>query len=102
MNVRPLADADVERALAVRNAVFRREPQELEYYRMRLETPSRRDFVAEVDGEIVGVAHSMPNIWETGSGYAFAGAAVLVEHRRRGIGSALLRAISEHAELLGS
>lgn len=101
-SVRPLVDADVERALAVRNAVFRREPIELGHYRMRLETPSRRDFVAEVDGEIAGVAHSMPNIWETASGYAFAGAAVLPEHRRRGIGSALMKAISAHAELLGS
>lgn len=102
MNVRPLEDADVERALAVRNTVFRREPLELAYYRARLDTPSRRDFVAEIDGAIVGVAHSMPNIWEPTSGYAFSGLAVLAEHRRRGVGTTLLRAISAHAELLGS
>lgn len=102
MNVRPLEDADVERAHAVRNAVFRREPMELDYYRARLETPSRRDFVAEVDGAIVGVAHSMPNIWEATSGYAWSNLAVLPDYRRRGIGTALLRAISSHAERLGS
>jgi GNAT superfamily N-acetyltransferase len=100
--VRPIGEDDIERALEVRNAVIRREPMQVEAFRARLARPGRLNVLAELDGRLVGIGHASPDTWQPDSGYAYAGAAVLAEHRRRGTGTAILAAVSEHAAGLGA
>jgi GNAT superfamily N-acetyltransferase len=61
-------------------------------------TPDRLMLLARVDGVVVG--SGMASRSETAGG-GFAAPRVLPGHRRRGIGSALLRALAEHVTALG-
>lgn len=67
------------------------------------EAPRRAAFVAEIDGEAVGMVNlalfeRMPKPGRPASRWAYLGNAfVLAAHRNRGIGAALLDAAVEHA-----
>jgi len=59
--------------------------------------------VAEVDGRIVGRADCrLENFFSDAIDLAFAGVAVTATHRRRGIGTRLLEAATNHAESIGA
>jgi GNAT superfamily N-acetyltransferase len=91
-------DEDYDAWRAVRMAVL---PDELCATVAELreqDSPDRVMLLARVDGRVVG--SGLAGRAETADA-AFAAPRVLPEHRRRGIGSALLRALAEHCTSLG-
>jgi GNAT superfamily N-acetyltransferase len=62
------------------------------------DSPTRLLLLARADGTVVG--SGMADRSET-TGGAFATARVLPDHRRRGVGSAILRALADHCAGLG-
>lgn len=92
--------ADLEVWTRVRNAVETYELSTVEDMRRELERdPDRLFLLAELDGGAVGCAFVSRS--ESGSGVAFALPRVRPAARRRGVGTALLRACSAHARELG-
>ena len=71
------------------------------YERLRQMAPNTLDLIAELDGKPVGVGFAAPNLVDPEGPSAHAGGFVLPEHRRRGVGTALLPVLSAHAEALG-
>ena len=63
-----------------------------------LDSPERLLLVAVVDGDVVG--SGIADRSDT-AGAGFVAPRVLTEHRRRGVGTALLRALAEHCRGLG-
>src|ERR1700754_937894 len=59
------------------------------------------DLLARVDGLPVGVGQASPKVDSPTATYGMASVRVLPEHRRLGIGTALLAAGSAHARALG-
>src|SRR3954471_23012272 len=103
MNVRIIeatTDADLERVLAVRNSMER--PLSLDGLRAeRSSTVATLDLIAERDGEDIGAGSVA---WGRRGGparSAFIFAWVLEEHRRRGIGGALLGRLTTFARSKG-
>lgn len=93
-----VTDEDYEAWRQVRLAVV---PDErcLSVPEMRaLDSPSRLLLIATVDGAVVG--SGLGDLSDT-SGAAFVAPRVMPEHRRRGYGSALLEALTEHGRSLG-
>jgi GNAT superfamily N-acetyltransferase len=94
--------AEFEAIAAIVTAVRPESPTSVEEMRWQDANWPGRRFVAEQDGRIVGTA-------TTGRIYAFPeaferywlGIDVLPDHRRQGIGSALLAAVSAHAREMG-
>lgn len=99
--VEPMREDDFADVLQVRNAVHVRDLLSADALRAIREGPGRLDLVARVDGRIVGCAGCQPDRWSPASGAAAAGAGVLPEFRRRGIGTRLAHAVSQHARSLG-
>ena len=103
--IRPAGDDDAELSAyaAVLNAVTPDGPTSLEEMRWQDVTyPGGRRFVAEVDGAIVGTArvgriYMYPPEFER----LWFGIEVLPEHRRQGIGTALLREVVDHTRAAG-
>ena len=62
------------------------------------DSPSRLLLLAELDGSVVGSGLADRSAT---AGVGFAAPGVLPEHRRQGVGSALLRALAEHCTGLG-
>lgn len=103
-HIRPVAStADLEALVDLVNAITPDDPASLEEIRWSDATyPGAARFLADVDGRPVATATvgriyvqaaDYPDLW----GYV----AVDPSHRRRGIGSALLRRISAHARSIG-
>jgi GNAT superfamily N-acetyltransferase len=103
--LRPVRDDDADLAAyaAVVNAVSPDSPTSLEEMRWEEATyPGGRRFVAEANGTIVGAAkvariYMYPPEFER----LWFGIEVLPEHRRQGIGTALLREIGAHTRSVG-
>lgn len=89
------SDADLEEWIAVRRAVLPNESAGTVEYMRKLETPDRLLLLAELDGQVAGsgLADRSSNRER-----AFLAPRVLPEWRRRGVGTALLRALAAHAE----
>jgi mycothiol synthase len=88
-----VSDADVEALTRVRNAIETYEISTVEEVRRAHERdPERRSYLAELAGEEVGCAFARRS--ETVPGYAVVLPRVLPQARRRGVGTALLRACS--------
>lgn len=98
--VRPVvSDRDLEAYVDVCNAVVPEDPSSLEQQRARLERDPRRLYLlAELSGEVVGTSYAGPSQTE---GRGAIGPRVLPRVRRRGVGTALLRAAVAHVRELG-
>lgn len=95
-------EAELELWLDLRNSVAAHEPVSAELIRFRrARHPTRADLLARLDGAPAGfgTAHERPD--RKTSPYLSAFVGVLPEFRRRGAGSALHLALSEHARRLG-
>jgi GNAT superfamily N-acetyltransferase len=75
------------------------DPEAIEQQRAR--TPSRRDWLAVLDGQPVGVGSSGMPVEMEASGVAVSMLLVLREARHRGVGRLLYRQVSAHARELG-
>ena len=102
VSVEPLADADIETWVAIRNAVDPQLPAIAEGIRRQRERDqTAAQVLARLDGEPagVGVAYEQGDLRGTDVAVAFFG--VLANRRRHGVGTALYRAASSHAHALG-
>lgn len=101
LTVRPVETLeDREASLAVANAVFPRRRISLADVLAYEEAVEHSiDLLAEADGQVVGSAHGG---LEAGPRHPSTSIAVLPEHRRRGIGTALYRELSEWARSIGA
>lgn len=91
------SDADLEAWRHVRIAVVPRERTDSVEELRRAATPERLMLLAYRDGELAGSGTGGRS--DTGGGFAIP--RVLSEHRRHGVGTALLDALGKHAEALG-
>ena len=94
-SVESAADLDVWAAL--KSTVVPNEPVTAEQI-VASDEPGRLLLLAEREGVAVGCGIAAPSHF---GGRAFVAVRVLAEHRRQGIGSELMRALSEHARTLG-
>ena len=95
---RALTDADLEAWRSVRRAVLPGErTATVDEMRARM-TPDQLHLVAELDGEIVGSGIAGRSDL---AGSSFVAPRVVPEARRRGVGTALLRELTEHVASLG-
>jgi len=86
------SDGDLEAWIAVRRRVLPNEPAATVEQMRALQAPERLLLLAERDGELAG--NGLAARSDTGGG--FVAPRVLPEHRRRGVGSALLERLLEH------
>jgi GNAT superfamily N-acetyltransferase len=93
---------ELERWIAVHNAVRADDPANLEQkVLIRAEELEHVDLLAYVDGEPVGIAKLSGDSESVRSGCPWIDVGVLPARRRRGIGSALLEAVSAQARRQG-
>jgi mycothiol synthase len=90
-------DADLEAWLAVRRRVLPDEPAATKEQMRALEAPERLLLLAERDGELAGSGLAARS--DTGGG--FVAPRILPEHRRHGVGTALLGRLLEHVRAHG-
>jgi mycothiol synthase len=100
--IEELRDEDVQAVLDLRNSVAPRDLLSAAALGAMRSAPGRLDLVARAGGRVVGAASCAPDRWSPGSGVAYAGAHVLPEFRRRGIGTRLAQEMSRHARSLGT
>lgn len=96
--IRPLREEDIPRVATFHRALM--PPGEgwgKEQWRFEREHPLRFPFVAETFGELIGVA----SFWDEGDAFYLATLLVVPEHRRKGIGRALIREGKALAQRLG-
>jgi len=91
------SDGDVAAYLDVRNRAEPLDPVTDASLRRNLERPNRLDLLALADGVPVATGFASRNPEDAESSYGFARVFVLPERRRRGIGTRLLEALSDHA-----
>ena len=91
------SDRDLEQWIAVRRRVLPDEPASTVEQMRALDTPDRLLLLAERDGELVGSGLAT----RSDTGGCFVVPRVLPEHRRRGVGTALLEPLLEHARARG-
>ncbi|MEP6976501.1 MAG: GNAT family N-acetyltransferase [Thermoleophilia bacterium] len=97
--VRPVeTDEDLEAWRQVRIAILPNERTSTVEEIRRAETPEQLMLIAEADGVLVGSGTAGRS--DVG-GHGFVAPRVLPEHRRRGVGTALLARLAEHVESLG-
>ena len=98
--VRPVgSEQELAAYVGVCNAVVPEDPIFVEQQHARLERDPRRLYLlAELSGEVVGASYAGPSQTE---GRGAIGPRVLGGARRRGVGSALLRAAVDHVRELG-
>jgi mycothiol synthase len=99
--VAPAGDDELELWASLRNAVDPQLPVAVDGVRRRQRDPTARHVLARVDGEPVGAgfAYEQGDLRGTDVAVAFFG--VIAGHRRLGAGTALYRAVSEHARTIG-
>lgn len=98
---RVAGEADIEAFLAIRAAVDPEYPITRESFDDELDAPGRIDLLALSGGVPAGCIFGS-KLWnDPDSTIGFVSLRVLEEQRRRGIGTALLRAVSAHHEALG-
>jgi mycothiol synthase len=85
-------DAEMDAWITVRRRVLPDEPAATVEQMRALEAPHRLLLLAELDGELAG--SGLADRSDTGGG--FVAPRILPEHRRRGMGSALLERLLEH------
>jgi GNAT superfamily N-acetyltransferase len=96
--IRPVrTDGDLHAWNHVRRAVLPDEPIATTEQMRARESPGRLLVIAEIDGDLVG--HGIADVSSYADG--FVAPRVLPQHRRRGIGSAVLEALLDHARALG-
>lgn len=94
-------EADIEAFLAIRAAVDPEYPMTRESWDDDQSKPGRIDLLARSDDVPAGCAFA-GKLWnDPGSTTGFVSIRVLDGHRRQGLGTALLRAVSAHVEALG-
>lgn len=93
------ADADV--FLALRRAIDPEHMPARMAYLEHIKAPGRVDVLAELDGEPVGAAFVERHGDDPAGPEGWMSVRVLREFRRRGVGTALFRAVSEHARADG-
>jgi mycothiol synthase len=91
------SSADLEAWAGLKSTVVPNEPVTAEQL-VASDEEGRLLLLAERDGIAVGCGIAAPSHF---GGRAFVAARVLAEHRRQGIGTELLRALTEHARALG-
>ena len=91
------SDRDLEQWLAVRRLVLPDEPASTVEQMRALDTPERLLLLAERDGELAGSGLATRS--DTGGGFVVP--RVLAEHRRRGVGTALLEPLLDHVRAHG-
>ena len=91
------SDRDLEQWVAVRRRVLPDEPASTIEQMRALDTPDRLLLLAERDGELVGSGLAT----RSDTGGCFVVPRVLPEHRRRGVGTALLEPLLEHVRAQG-
>jgi GNAT superfamily N-acetyltransferase len=91
------SDDDLVAWAALKSAVVPNEPVTAEQLRVAVE-PERVLLLADLDGELVGCGIADRSSF---GGRAFIAARVLPDHRRRGVGTALVQALGGHARSLG-
>jgi mycothiol synthase len=91
------SSADLETWAGLKSTVVPNEPVTAEQL-VASDEEGRLLLLAERDGVAVGCGIAAPSHF---GGRAFVAARVLAEHRRQGIGTELLRALTEHARALG-
>ena len=98
ITLRPVeTDDDLLQWIGVRRIVFPDEPAATMEQMRALEAPDRLLLLAERDGELAGSGLATRS--DTGDG--FVAPRVLPEHRRRGVGTALLAPLLEHVRAHG-
>jgi mycothiol synthase len=90
-------DADVAAWAELKSTVVPNEPVTAEQVRASDE-PRRLLLLAELDGVLAGCGIGAPSHFE---GLAFLAARVLPAYRRNGVATALVRALADHARVLG-
>jgi GNAT superfamily N-acetyltransferase len=90
-------DADLVAWAELKSTVVPNEPVTAEQVRSS-EEPGRLLLLAELDGVLAGCGIAAPSHFE---GLAFLAARVLPAYRRKGIATALVRALADHARALG-
>jgi mycothiol synthase len=102
LELRPVqTDADRETYVSIRNAIHPETPMTIEAHFAETRQDDRADLLAYLDGTPVGTATGRRHFENRDSPLAFVSVRVLEQARRRGVGSALFRAISEHARSIG-
>jgi mycothiol synthase len=89
--------ADLDGWARIKNSVVPNEPVTTEQLEQTVE-PDRLLLLASLEGIDVGCGIAAPSSF---GGRAFCAARVLAPYRRRGVGTALLRALAEHGRSLG-
>jgi mycothiol synthase len=102
LDVRPLESAaDVDAFLAIREAVDPEHPMTRESLEEERKTKYRLDVIAWDDGTALGCAFVEPQFGDPESKSGYISIRVLAEHRRRGVGTALLSRVSDHVRGFG-
>ncbi len=102
LEIAAVEDGDVETWVELRNAVDPQLPVDGDgVRRMRRREPTARHLLARLNGEAIGagVAYEQGDLRGTDVAVAFFG--VVAPRRGQGAGTALYRAVSEHAEAIG-
>lgn len=90
-----VSDADLEAFIRIRRTLLPNESGgTVELFRAQLSNPERRLYVAELEGQVVG--HGLVDRSDIGDRFSVK-VRVLLEARRRGVGTALLRELVGHA-----
>jgi predicted N-acetyltransferase YhbS len=104
IHVRPVVtEADIDTYIAVRNRVQPATPIPREAVLDMRDDPAKGnlDLIAELDGEPVGAASAAKHGAAPDGVFSLMTIRVTAEHRRKGVGTALYLACSDHARTLG-
>ena len=95
------SDDDASTYLRLRNEIHPRDPITDELFASMRGRPRRLDLVARLDGEPAGIGSAGEHWVDPDGPTGFVNVRVRRADRRRGVGSALLAALGEHARAVG-